>query len=68
MFDWLHAVEAATGRKALIYSYVSWFASVGVTDAALADYPLYIASYNTCATIPAPWTTAASGSTATPAR
>lgn len=55
--DWLGAVEQATGRKAFIYSYVSWFASVGVTDARLAQYPLFIASYNACASIPAPWTT-----------
>jgi GH25 family lysozyme M1 (1,4-beta-N-acetylmuramidase) len=56
IFDWLNTVEAATGKKPIIYSYVSWFASVGVTNNALADYPLYIASYNPCATIPAPWT------------
>jgi lysozyme len=56
IFDWLNTVEAATGKKPIIYSYVSWFASVGVTDNALAAYPLYIASYNQCATIPAPWT------------
>ena len=58
VFDWLDTVEAATGTKAYIYSYVSWFAAVGMTDARLADYPLYIASYNSCATIPAPWTSA----------
>ncbi len=56
IFDWLDTVQAATGRKPIIYSYVSWFASVGVTDSMLATYPLYIASYNPCPTIPAPWT------------
>jgi len=56
IFDWLDTVQAATGRKPIIYSYVSWFASVGVTDTMLATYPLYIASYNACPSIPAPWT------------
>ena len=58
IFDWLDTVEQATGTKAFIYSYVSWFAGVGFTDPRLAGYPLYIASYNSCATIPAPWTSA----------
>jgi MYXO-CTERM domain-containing protein len=58
IYDWLDTVEAATGRKAILYSYVSWFASVGFTDTKLADYPLFIASYNSCATIPQPWTSA----------
>ncbi len=58
IFDFLDTVEAATGTKAILYSYVSWFASVGVTGARLTDYPLYVASYNSCATIPAPWTSA----------
>src|SRR5262249_41051801 len=63
MYDWLDTVEAATGQKAIIYSYVSWFTDVGITDTKLADYPLYIASYPAnpatgCAKIPAPWTTA----------
>lgn len=58
IFDWLDTVESATGRKPIIYSYPSWFAAVGMTDARLADYPLFIASYNSCATIPQPWTTA----------
>jgi len=58
IFDWLDTVEAATGQKAFLYSYVSWFAGVGFTAPRLADYPLYIASYNSCATIPSPWTSA----------
>ncbi|HEX7666495.1 MAG TPA: GH25 family lysozyme [Polyangiaceae bacterium] len=56
IFDWLDAVEKATGKKALIYSYPSWFAALGMTDAKLAEYPLYIATYDTCASVPAPWT------------
>ncbi len=58
IFDWLDTVKAATGRAPIIYSYPSWFAAVGLTDARLADYPLFIASYNSCATIPQPWTDA----------
>ena len=58
IFDWLETVENATGRKPIIYSYPSWFAAVAMTDARLAGYPLFIASYNSCATIPQPWTTA----------
>ncbi len=58
IMDFLTTVEAATGTKAILYSYVSWFAGLGVTDPSYANYPLYIASYNSCATIPAPWTSA----------
>jgi MYXO-CTERM domain-containing protein len=58
IFDWLDTVEAATGRKAIIYSYPSWFAGVGVTDMRLKDYPLFIATYAMCASVPAPWTDA----------
>ena len=58
IFDWLDTVHTATGTTPILYSYVSWFASVAVTDPRLANYPLYIASYNACPTIPAPWTAA----------
>ena len=58
IFDWLDTVHTATGTMPILYSYVSWFGDVQVTDPMLADYPLFIASYNTCATIPAPWTAA----------
>ncbi len=58
MFDFLDTVEQATGRKPIIYTYPSWLASVEVSDARLADYPLYIASPFTCAEVPAPWTSA----------
>jgi lysozyme len=57
VFDWLNTVEAATGRKPIIYSYSSWFADVGFTDANLANYPLYIATYGSCASVPPPWIT-----------
>ena len=58
VFDWLQAVEQATGRVPLLYSYPDWFAGVGFTDASLAGYPLFIASYTSCPTIPSPWTSA----------
>lgn len=58
VYDWLDTVQAATGRAPIIYSYPSWFAALSMTDAKLANYPLFIASYNSCATIPQPWTNA----------
>jgi lysozyme len=57
-FDWLDTVQQATGVTPIIYSYPSWFADVTFTDPRLANYPLFIASYSTCATVPAPWTSA----------
>jgi lysozyme len=61
VWDFLDTVEAATGFRPIIYSYPSWFASFGFTDAKLTNYPLWIASpqSNKCASVPAPWTTAA---------
>jgi lysozyme len=58
VFDWLDTVEKATGRKALIYSYPAWFADNQLTDAKLADYPLFIATLGSCAAVPAPWKSA----------
>ena len=58
VFDWLSTVEHATGRTPIIYSYASWFADAALTDTRLAAYPLFIASYNTCASVPLPWTSA----------
>ena len=57
-FDWLTAVQQATGRTPFIYSYPSWFGSVAFTDAALAAYPLFIATYASCASVPTPWKSA----------
>jgi lysozyme len=56
IFDWLTTVAQATGRTPIVYSYPSWFADVGFTDAQLAQYPLFIATYASCADVPAPWT------------
>ena len=58
VYDWLDTVQAATGRAPIIYSYPSWFAALQMSDARRATYPLFIASFNSCATIPQPWTTA----------
>ena len=72
MLDWLATVEAATGRKPIIYTYGSFFADSGANGAGtnidttgLDAYPLWIASYPASATapqcysVPAPWTEAA---------
>lgn len=53
---WLNAVEQGTGRTPIVYSYPDWFADVAFTDPTLAQYPLFIATYGTCANVPAPWT------------
>ena len=60
VFDWLNAVEQATGTKPIIYSYPAWFADVGFTDARLAQYPLFVTSTSqaSCVTVPSPWTAA----------
>jgi lysozyme len=58
VFDWLHTVEMATGKKAVIYSYPAWFGDVALTDARLAQYPLFIATLSSCASVPPPWTKA----------
>ena len=64
IFDWLDYVQQATGTTPILYSYVSWFADVELTDPRLAGYPLFIASYPTgkqdpnCAAVPPPWTAA----------
>jgi lysozyme len=57
-WDFIHTVETATGMKPILYSYAAWFADVGFTDPKLAAYPLFIASYGSCALVPAPWTSA----------
>jgi lysozyme len=58
IFDWLSTVETATGRKPVIYSYPAWFTDVQFSDARLTAYPLFIATYSTCASVPSPWTSA----------
>lgn len=53
--DWVALVTTSTGRAPIVYSYPAWFADVADTEASLAELPLFIASYNACATVPAPW-------------
>lgn len=55
VFDWMRVVEAAVGRKPIVYSYASWFDAVGFTDAALRGHPLFVASIASCPSVPAPW-------------
>ena len=40
IFDWLDTVQQATNTTPILYSYVSWFSDVELTDPRLADYPL----------------------------
>ncbi|HEY8090394.1 MAG TPA: GH25 family lysozyme [Polyangiaceae bacterium] len=60
MWAFIHAVEQATGKKPLIYTYGSYFTSNGVDTTGLDAYPLYIADpvTGTCFNVPAPWTSA----------
>jgi lysozyme len=55
---WLTAVEQATGRRPLLYTYVDfWKSSLG-NPKDLSDYPLWISHLNhTSPTIPGGWTT-----------
>jgi lysozyme len=57
--DWLQTVQQATGVAPILYSYPSWFADTGMTATELTNYPLFIATYEACADVPTPWTTAA---------
>ncbi len=60
MWDWIHTVEAATGKKPLIYTFPSYFSSNGIDTTGLDAYPLYIADITTgnCTVVPSPWTAA----------
>jgi lysozyme len=57
MWDWIHTVEQATGRKPLIYTFSSYFSSNGVDTTGLDAYPLFIAYPTTqnCFNVPTPW-------------
>ncbi len=61
MLDWLSAVQTATGRTPLIYTFPSYFSGAGVTTTGLDTYPLFIANINgtPCFTAPSPWARAA---------
>lgn len=43
--DWLHAVEAVTGRPPILYSYGSFITGKMTPDSALARFPLWLARY-----------------------
>jgi GH25 family lysozyme M1 (1,4-beta-N-acetylmuramidase) len=60
MWAFIHAVEQATGKRPLIYTYGSYFASNGIDTTGLDAYPLYIADPVTgsCFSVPSPWSSA----------
>ena len=55
LHQWLSAVEAATGKKPILYTYPSYFTDAGVDKTGLEAYPLWIASLASCAATPKPW-------------
>lgn len=59
VIDWLTTVQNATGKRPMIYTYSAWYANVGFADVRLAQYPLFIPTYDTCADVPTPWSSAA---------
>jgi lysozyme len=60
MWNFIHAVEQSTGKKPLIYTYGSYFASNGVDTTGLEAYPLAIADpvAGSCFDVPSPWSDA----------
>jgi lysozyme len=54
---WIASVEGATGRRPLVYTFASYFASSGVDAGGLEAYPLFLAYPTTgaCFGVPAPW-------------
>ncbi len=62
MWAWIHAVEQATGKKPIIYTFGSYFSSNGIDTTGLSSYPLYIADptggATNCFSVPAPWSSA----------
>ena len=60
MWDFIDAVEQATGKKPLVYTYGSYFASNGVDTTGLDAYPLCIADpvAGSCFDVPPPWSSA----------
>jgi lysozyme len=59
--SFLHTITQATGRRPIVYTFASYFASLGVDAGALAAYPLDIAypATGTCFLVPMPWSRAA---------
>ncbi len=62
MWAWIHAVEKATGKKPIIYTFGSYFSSNGIDTSGLPPYPLFIADptggATNCFNVPAPWSSA----------
>lgn len=58
VLDWLSTVQAKTGKKPIVYTFPSYFPGLGTADSPLAAYPLFIATLASCASVPAPWTSA----------
>ena len=53
---WLNAVQTATGRQPIVYTYVTFWKQALGNPADLSDYPLWIAHYNVPSpTIPGGW-------------
>jgi lysozyme len=54
---WLAAVEQATGRKPILYTYIDFWKNKLGNPSALSGYPLWIAQYSVAApTVPGGWT------------
>jgi lysozyme len=62
MWDWIHAVEKATGKKPIVYTFGSYFSSNGIDTTGLSALPLFIADptggATDCFDVPAPWSSA----------
>jgi len=62
MWAWIDAVEKATGKKPIIYTFGSYFSSNGIDTTGLPPYPLFIADptggATNCFNVPAPWNSA----------
>ncbi len=72
IWQWIDRVEAATGKKPLLYTYqYFWNTRINTDEFELAGYPLWFANYNvTCPTLPNTltrwdfWQTSSTGSVA----
>jgi len=61
MWDWIHTVEQATGKRPIVYTFGSYFSSNAIDTTGLQAYPLFIADIvgGNCFSVPAPWSSAA---------
>src|SRR5262249_39515970 len=57
--DWLTTVKSKTGKAPIVYTFPAYFPGLATSDTALANYPLFIATLSSCASVPAPWKSAA---------